>query len=84
MTPEIFERCANILTVESSIFTVEVEAEVFKTSPTLKGVSEGRGMLSRHPNIEEIAGIRKKRFVIELDKTVNGYASIIELEQYSP
>jgi len=84
MTPEIFERCANILTVESSIFTVEVEAETFKISPTLKGVSEGRGMLSRRPNIEEIAGVRKKRFVIELDKTDDGYASITELEQYSP
>ena len=33
---------------------------------------------------EDILGIRRKRFVIELDKTVDGYANVTELEQYSP
>jgi len=33
---------------------------------------------------DEIAGLRRKRFIIELEKAGDGYAKIHELEQYSP
>jgi len=83
MTPEIFERCANILTVESSVFTVEVEAEVINHNRTEQSGSKHDN--SRKKIIsEDILGVRKKRFVIELDKTASGYANVTELEQYSP
>jgi len=83
MTPEVFERCANLLAIESSTFTVDVEAEVLKVSHPLKG---GAGDVSSRKKItpDEIAAIRRKRFVVELDKAADGYASVSELEQYSP
>ena len=33
---------------------------------------------------DEIAGLRRKRFIIELEKAGDGFAKIHELEQYSP
>jgi len=83
MTPEVFERCANILALDSSTYTVDIQAEVLKISPPLKG---GTGDVSSRQKIspDEIAGMRRKRFVVELDKAADGYAKIHELEQYSP
>ena len=83
MTPDIFERCANILALDSSIFTIDVEAEVLKASPPLKG---GAGDVSSRKKIapEDIAGMRRKRFVVELDKTQDNFFSVSDLEQYSP
>ena len=83
MTPDIFERCANLLTLDSSFFTIDVEAEVLKINPPLKRAS---GNVSTRKKItpNEIAGIRRKRFIIELNKADDGYASINEIEQYSP
>ena len=83
MTPDIFERCANILALDSSIFTIDVEAEVLKASPPLKG---GAGDVSSRKKIapEDIAGMRRKRFDVELVKTQDNFFSVSDLEQYSP
>jgi len=75
MTPDIFERCVNILCLDSDDFTVEVEAQLIK--PT---VMDGR----RHGqfNGEDIIASRKKRFIIESDRKPDGYIDIIERERY--
>jgi len=85
MTPDIFERCANLLAVDSSFFTVNVEAETFKENrlapnrDTSEKFKFGSSLAA-----ENITGSRSKRFIVELDKAADGYCSVIELEQYSP
>ncbi|MCK5851499.1 helix-hairpin-helix domain-containing protein, partial [bacterium] len=75
MTPDIFERCVNILCLDSSAFTVDVEAQILK--PIL--MEERR---PRRPNSENIIATRKKRFVIEVDSKTDGYIDINEKERY--
>jgi len=71
MTPDVFERCVNILTIDSSVFTVEIEAE------TLKAASEKHFSASA-----DVISSRKKRFTIELDKRTDGFFNITERERY--
>ena len=73
MTPDVFERCVNILDLDSSAFTIDIEAQILK--PT--GI-DGMSKL----NSDKIIATRKKRFVIETDKTSDGYIDIIEKERY--
>jgi len=73
MTPDIFERCVNILDLDSSAFTVEVEAQILKTKNSDKAVKT---------NTDTIIASRRKRFVIEADKKEGGYIDISEIEQY--
>jgi len=73
MTPDIFERCVNILDLDSSAFTVEVEAQVLK-------INSSDSKAKVNPN--SIVASRKKRFVIEADKKEDGYLDITEIEQY--
>ena len=77
MTPDIFERCGNLLTLDSSFFTIDVQAEVVnrtsKSEDSYKKIEP-----------DEIAAKRRKRFIIEVEKAADGYPSIHELEQYSP
>ena len=67
MTPEIFERCANILALDSSAFTIEIEAQIVS-----------RASRREHPNLKkgpvrnvDIIAARKKRFIINYDRTEN-------------
>ena len=78
MTPKVFERCANLLALDSSTYTVDIQAEALKS-----GISN-EGKPRRKISPDEIAGMRRKRFIVELDKAADGYAKIHELEQYSP
>jgi len=71
MNPDIFERCVNILTLDSSVYTVEIEAQTFKTSPNKPNVKQNN-----------ILSSRKKRFTIELNKRTDGFFDIIEKERY--
>jgi len=73
ITPEMFERSSNILTVESSAFTVEVEAQTLKSL----AMKDGAKLVEN-----DISASRKKRFVIELDRKPNGLCSIDKLEIY--
>ncbi|RLD10525.1 MAG: hypothetical protein DRI44_05840 [Chlamydiae bacterium] len=73
MTPDIFERCVNILDLDSSDFTVEVEAQILK----LKNLNETAEL-----SPDSIIASRRKRFVIEADKKEGGYIDISEIEQY--
>ena len=75
MTPDVFERCVNILSLDSDVFTVEVEAQLIK--PTVMD-GRRRGQF----NGEEIIASRKKRFIIESDRKPGGYIDIIERERY--
>ncbi len=64
MTPKIFEKCANLFALDSSVFTIEVEAQIME------------GRRSRRPkaddsHAEEIIAARKKRFIINYDTTEN-------------
>ena len=54
-----------------SVYTVEIEAQTFKTSPN-KPNSKQNNILSS----------RKKRFTIELNKRTDGFFDIIEKERY--
>ena len=73
MTPDIFERCVNILGLDSSAFTIEVEAQILKPTTIEKSVKL---------NSDLIIATRKKRFVIETDKKADNYVDIIERERY--
>ena len=73
MTPDIFEKCVNILDVDSSTFTVDVEAQVFKKSYDGKKNKSDSDM---------ILASRKKRFIVEAEKKENSYIDIEEIEQY--
>jgi len=74
MTPEIFERCANILALDSSAFTVEVEAQVLKPNLTTEKFS---------PDLtDNILASRKKRFVIDVNKETDDYIKITDVERY--
>ena len=71
MTPNVFERCVNILTIDSSVFTVEVEAQILKNASE-KQTSESNNIMA----------CRKKRFTIELDERADGFFNITERERY--
>ncbi len=75
ITPEIFERSSNILAVDSSVFTVEVEAQTLKPSAEKSGTKI---------NDNAVSATRKKRYVIELEKKINGLCSVKKLETYTP
>jgi len=70
MTPDIFERCVNILTLDSSVYTIEIEAQTFKTDSD-KQITDPNNILSS----------RKKRFTIELDKRTDGFFDITERDR---
>ena len=72
MTPDIFEKCANILALDSSAFTVEIEAQVLKSSIT----SEKQNLA------DNILASRKKRFVIDVAKEAEDYVKIRDVERY--
>ncbi|RLD10523.1 MAG: hypothetical protein DRI44_05830 [Chlamydiae bacterium] len=73
MTPDIFERCVNILDVDSSAFTVEVEAQILKNKKMEK---------NDKLTPDSIIASRKKRFVVEADKKEGRYLNISEIESY--
>jgi len=73
MTPNIFERCVNILDLDSSAFTIDIEAQILKPTAVEKIAKL---------NSDKIIATRKKRFIIESDKTPDGYIDIIERERY--
>jgi len=72
MTPQIFERCANILALDSSAFTVEIEAQVLKSNAE----SDGK------KTADNILASRKKRFVIGVEKENGDYIKINDIERY--
>ena len=73
MTPAIFEKCANILAIDSTAFTVEVEAQILKQTPENK---------AQKITQNDILAQRKKRFVIDFDKKENDYFKINDIEKY--
>ena len=72
MSPKIFERCANILALDSSSFTVEVEAQVLKSN----NIPENNTVT------DNILATRKKRFVIDVERETDGYVKINDVERY--
>jgi len=75
ITPQAFERCCNILTVDSSTFTVEVEAQTLKPSVRKDGTKPTAGI---------VGSTRKKRYIVEVERKESGICSINNLEAYTP
>jgi len=75
MTPEIFERCANLLTVDSSYFTIEVEAQALKGE---KPDAEEFAV-----DLDNVTGSRSKRFVLKIMETKDNSSTFRTLEKYS-
>ena len=73
MTPDIFEKCVNLLDLESSAYTVEVEAQVLKPRKIDK---------KKKVELDAILASRKTRFIIEADRNDNNYIDINEIERY--
>jgi len=67
MSAEIFEKCANLLTVDSSVFTVEVEAETL--SP------------KRENPTDNITGSRTKRYIVKSKRTTDNSFTFKLLEK---
>ena len=72
MTPEIFERCANLLAVEPSVLTIEADAELFKPS---SGTDKRK---------QAVIGARHLRTVFRLDTAHDGRARFTLAESYAP
>ena len=86
MTPDIFERCVNILALDSTFFTVKIEAQILKDNPQLMEKSNGRGMVSKNEYYQQdikpdgILASRTKRFVINAIKKDDEHLKFVELE----
>jgi hypothetical protein len=72
-TVEMFQRCANLLAINSYAYTVEVEAE------TLKDINND-GKYSM--DLDRVNAARKKRYVMELNPVPNGYSKVRQVEKY--
>jgi hypothetical protein len=72
-TIDIFYRCANLLSINSYAYTVEVEAE------TLKDVNND-GKYSM--DVDRVNAARKKRYVMELNPVPYGYSKVRQVEKY--
>jgi len=70
-TLDIFERCVNLLALDSTFFTVEVEAQLFKNNNFKE-----KNVL----DIDSVIGTRIKRFVINTERQESGNVKIHELE----
>ena len=70
ISPDVFERCINILTNDSSVFIVEIEVQTLKAASKKQSSDSG-----------EVLSSRKKRFTIELDKRTDGFFNITERER---
>ncbi len=85
MSPDIFERCVNLLALDSSTFTVEVEAETVKVLRLdSKRDSSEKSRFRSNLGTDSITGSRRKRFIVELEKAKDGFCSVREIERYSP
>ena len=73
MSPEIFEKCVNLLAVDSSVFTVEVDAQIFKE----RAIDAGKQI-----NKDSIIAERKKRFVLIIGKNGENNFKIRKIENY--
>ena len=82
MTLDIFERCVNLLMLDSSTFTVEVEAQTLKA--TRSGELKSKQVWDEFaPDIvNNIIATRTKRFVLELEESKDGFSGVRELERY--
>lgn len=77
MTPEIFERCANLLAVDTSLVTVESDAELLKpaaASPSEQPVSNAATLLAS----------RRVRTVLRFRIASDGTVRFTPLESYVP
>ena len=89
MTPKIFERCANIFALDSSFFTVEVEAQLFKDSSRILEKSNGQVISSKREYYQKklaagcILASRTKRFIIDAVKKDDEHLKFVELENIS-
>jgi len=81
MTLDNFERCVNILALDSTFFTVEIEAQIFKNNLPLKenGMSFKQYYQQKMP-VEAILASRTKRFVIDAIKKDDEHLKFITLE----
>jgi len=69
MTPDIFERCVNLLTLGSSAFTIGVEAQL------LKNVNEKAKI-----NSDTVTASRQKRFIVRRTKKSDDSVKISAIE----
>jgi hypothetical protein len=72
MPPAIFERSANLLCVESPVFTIDIEAQMF-----VRGRVHSEAQRATAP----IAAARHFRVVVQRDYAGTPYAAVRECEQ---
>jgi len=73
MTPYIFEKCANMLTVDSSYYTIEVEAQL------LKGKKNDEYKIKKRTT--NVICTRKKRYVMKIERTIDDFVAFKLLEK---
>ncbi|MCX7002143.1 MAG: helix-hairpin-helix domain-containing protein, partial [bacterium] len=74
MTAAIFERCANMLAVDSDVMTVDVEAQVLKRN----------GNEPAAATAPDILGYRRMRTVFSIGKNADGSTQFTPCESYRP
>ena len=72
ITSDIFEKCVNILALDSTFFTVEVEAQLLKNN----NFKEKKVL-----DIDSVIATRTKRFIINTEIQESGNVKIYELER---
>jgi type II secretory pathway component PulK len=74
MTASIFERCANVLAVDSSVMTVDVEAQVLKRN----------GTKPEEATAADVVGCRRMRTVFSVESDADGRTVFTPCESYLP
>lgn len=74
MTAAVFERCANVLAVDSTVMTVDVEAQVLKRN----------GTKPEEATAQDIIGYRRMRTVFSVGHDADGRTLFTPCESYMP
>jgi hypothetical protein len=73
MTLEAFEKAANLIALNSYVYTVDVKAE------TLKDI-DGDGVYN--PDYDKVVAFNNKRYIVDIEPSENGTQSAEVLEKY--
>ena len=77
MSLDTFERCVNILSLDSTFFTVQIEAQLLKDKPQLTDKSHQQKLKP------DVVASRTKRFVISAYGNDNDHLKFVEFENNS-
>jgi hypothetical protein len=76
MTPDVFERIANMLTLRTSIYTIEARVKALQDANGDRVFDERAG--------DRVLAARQMRYILRFNPSLSGEASMTVLERYAP